>query len=338
MSVVASRLRARRRPSSAADFRGGAGLELDLLRTLVAIADTGSFNRAARAVFRTPVGRLHADEEAGGAGGAAALRQGRALGDPDAGRRGAGRLRPAHPEACRRGDAALPRAADRRARSGSARRTTIAGQFLPDILARFAASHPNVEVDVLRASSYELLELLDEGRARRRARAASGHKQPRPAWSCTASRSSGPGFATAARMSGDPCRWLFRMSAAAGGSRRSTRSTAPAFPTASPIRAGTISASSPPVMGGSRGRAAPALVGQRRSEGARRGIRAAAARPLRDRAAPHRRRAGGPLFDALDEHIVNNFRSYDARVRPEAQRSTASPRRPSLRASSNARL
>src|SRR5215210_9155020 len=36
------------------EFRGGAGLDLDLLRTLVAIADTGSFNRAARAVFRTP--------------------------------------------------------------------------------------------------------------------------------------------------------------------------------------------------------------------------------------------------------------------------------------------
>ena len=36
------------------EFRGGAGLDLDLLRTIVAIADTGSFNRAARAVFRTP--------------------------------------------------------------------------------------------------------------------------------------------------------------------------------------------------------------------------------------------------------------------------------------------
>src|SRR5262245_48785904 len=37
-----------------AEFRSGAGLDVDLLRTLVAIADTGSFNRAARAVFRTP--------------------------------------------------------------------------------------------------------------------------------------------------------------------------------------------------------------------------------------------------------------------------------------------
>jgi DNA-binding transcriptional LysR family regulator len=38
-----------------------------------------------------------------------------------------------------------------------------AGQFLPGILARFAASHPNIEVDVLCQSTHDLLERLQNG-------------------------------------------------------------------------------------------------------------------------------------------------------------------------------
>ena len=39
-----------------------------------------------------------------------------------------------------------------------------AGKFLPDILARFAASHPNIEVDVFCQSSFDLIEHLDDNR------------------------------------------------------------------------------------------------------------------------------------------------------------------------------
>jgi DNA-binding transcriptional LysR family regulator len=143
------------------DFRGGAGLELDLLRTLVAIADTGSFNRAARAVFRTPSAvsmQMKKLEE----------QVARPLFAKD------GRsviLTPDGESLVGYGRRILKLAdeAMQRFRAPEIEGTIrlgipddYAGHFLPDILARFAASHPNVEVDVFCQSSRELLAHLDD--------------------------------------------------------------------------------------------------------------------------------------------------------------------------------
>ena len=185
------------------DFRGGAGLELDLLRTLVAIADTGSFNRAARAVFRTPSAvsmQMKKLEEQ--VARSLFAKDGRSvILTPDGealvgyGRRILKLADEAH--------AAFPRPADRRARSASAHRTIMPASSCRDILARFAASHPNVEVDVFCQSSSELLRAARGEQDRHRA----GQLGARPAnagWPFIASRSCGPGFAMAARMKRSP--------------------------------------------------------------------------------------------------------------------------------------
>ena len=141
-----------------------AGLDPDLLRAFVLIAEEGSFTRAAR------------------------LRRAHAIGGVDAGAAAGGTARPdpAGARARRRG------AADRRRGSGcSARRascwrcTTASGaasaaptvqgtvrlgtpddyalRYLPQILARFAAAHPAVDVEVLCLPSEDLVPRL-EGR------------------------------------------------------------------------------------------------------------------------------------------------------------------------------
>jgi DNA-binding transcriptional LysR family regulator len=160
MSVVSLK-RAAPEPEPQAEFRNPAGLELDLLRTLVAIAETGSFNRAARAVFRTPSAvsmQMKKLEEQ--VGRPLFAKDGRSVAlTPDGeilvgyGRR----IMTLTDEAWRRFHA--PEI------EGTIRLGTpddYASQFLPPILSRFAASHPNVEVDVTCLSSQELLSLLDE--------------------------------------------------------------------------------------------------------------------------------------------------------------------------------
>jgi DNA-binding transcriptional LysR family regulator len=159
MSVVSLK-RAAPEPEPQPEFRNPAGLELDLLRTLVAIAETGSFNRAARAVFRTPSAvsmQMKKLEEQ--VGRPLFAKDGRSVAlTPDGeilvgyGRR----IMTLTDEAWRRFHA--PEI------EGTIRLGTpddYAGQFLPQILARFAASHPNVEVDVTCVSSQELLARLD---------------------------------------------------------------------------------------------------------------------------------------------------------------------------------
>jgi DNA-binding transcriptional LysR family regulator len=143
-------------PARVQDFRGGAGLELDLLRTLVAIADTGSFNRAARSVFRTPSAvsmQMKKLEEQ--IGQALFTKEGRSVALTPDGEALVGYAR----RILKLADEALQRF--RAPEIEGTIRLGVpddhAGQFLPDILVRFAASHPNVEVDVFCQSSRDLL-------------------------------------------------------------------------------------------------------------------------------------------------------------------------------------
>jgi DNA-binding transcriptional LysR family regulator len=144
------------------DFRAGMGLELDLLRTLVAIADTGSFNRAARAVFRTPSAvsmQMKKLEEQ--VGQALFAKNGRSVALTPDGEALLGYAR----RILKLADEALLRfrAPEIQGTIRLGAPDDYASQFLPDILARFAASHPNVEVDVVCQSSRELIALLDDG-------------------------------------------------------------------------------------------------------------------------------------------------------------------------------
>jgi DNA-binding transcriptional LysR family regulator len=158
------------------EVRGSSGLDTDLLRTLVAIADTGSFNRAARAVFRTPSAvsmQMKKLEEQ--VGRSLFAKDGRSVAlTPDGeilvgyGRR----ILKLTDEAIRRFRAPSI--------EGTIRLGTpddYAGRFLPDILARFSASHPNVEVDVTCVSTRELLAMLDDNEVDI-ALVSSGHGQP----------------------------------------------------------------------------------------------------------------------------------------------------------------
>jgi DNA-binding transcriptional LysR family regulator len=146
------------RGSSAVEPRGAA-LDIDLLRTLVAIADTGSFNRAARAVFRTPSAvSMQMKKLEDQVGRPLFAKDGRSvILTPDGealvgyGRR----------------ILKLTQEALQRFRTPEIEGTIrlgapddYAGRFLPEILARFAASHPLVEVDVFCLPSIELLEKL----------------------------------------------------------------------------------------------------------------------------------------------------------------------------------
>lgn len=144
------------------EFRGSGGLDVDLLRTLVAIADSGSFNRAARAVFRTPSAvsmQMKKLEEQ--VGRPLFAKDGRSVMLTPDGEALVGygrRIMKLAEEAL--GRFRTPEIA------GTIKLGTpddYASRFLPDILARFAASHPHVEVDVFCMSTRELMQHLDDG-------------------------------------------------------------------------------------------------------------------------------------------------------------------------------
>jgi DNA-binding transcriptional LysR family regulator len=160
MSVVALKSKSEQ-AAPVPDVRVGAGLELDLLRTLVAIADTGSFNRAARTVFRTPSAvsmQMKKLEEQ--VGQALFAKNGRSVvltPDGEALLSYARRILKLADEALLRF-----RAPEIRGTIRLGAPDDYASLFLPDILSRFAASHPNVEIDVVCQSSSELVTLLED--------------------------------------------------------------------------------------------------------------------------------------------------------------------------------
>ncbi|HZP19560.1 MAG TPA: LysR substrate-binding domain-containing protein [Bauldia sp.] len=139
-----------------------ATLDLDQLRTFVAIAETGSFTRAAEAVFKTQSAvsmQMRRLEER--IGKPIFARDGRASKLTEEGERLLGYAR----RMVRLSDETLA-AFDDAELTGTVRLGTpddYADRFLPEILARFSRSNPRVEVSVICEPSLTLMELARTG-------------------------------------------------------------------------------------------------------------------------------------------------------------------------------
>jgi DNA-binding transcriptional LysR family regulator len=137
-------------------------LDLDQLKTFVAIAETGSFTRAAEAVFKTQSAvsmQMRRLEER--VGKPIFARDGRASKLTEEGERLLGYAR----RMVRLSDETLA-AFDETELSGSVCLGTpddYADRFLPEILARFARSNPRVEVSVICEPSLTLMEMSRAG-------------------------------------------------------------------------------------------------------------------------------------------------------------------------------
>lgn len=144
-------------------FSGGSPvLEIDLLRTLIAVNQTGSFSRAAQTVLRTPSAvsmQMKRLEEI--VGRPIFAKDGRGVVFTPAGEDLLGYAR----RMMQLNDEVLARfrCADTRGVVRLGTPDDYATKFLPAILARFAASHPFVQVDVVCQPSRNLVRLLDEG-------------------------------------------------------------------------------------------------------------------------------------------------------------------------------
>ena len=139
-----------------------ANLDSDHLRTFVAIADSGSFTRAAKAVHRTQSAvsmQIKRLEEM--IGSALFVRAGRSISLTADGESLLGYAR----RILRLQDQALARLAEPsmagRVRIGAP--DDYVTQFMPGILARFAGSHPNVQVGLHCEPSSVLNDQLDRG-------------------------------------------------------------------------------------------------------------------------------------------------------------------------------
>jgi len=147
---------------TARDNAGLPLLENDILRTFTAIAETGSFAKAAKAVFRTPSAvsmQIRKLEEMLGC--AVFVREGRAVRLTSEGEALLGYAR----RILRLSDEAVSLF-----RKPEIEGTVCIGtpddfgtRFLPNILARFARTHPAVDVDVTLGMSVDLIDKLDNG-------------------------------------------------------------------------------------------------------------------------------------------------------------------------------
>jgi DNA-binding transcriptional LysR family regulator len=292
------------------DFRGAAGLELDLLRTLVAIADTGSFNKAAQAVFRTPsavsMQMKKLEEQVSRPLFAKSGRSVTLTPDGDALVGYGRRILKLADEAMQRFRAPQIQGTIRLGAPDD-----YAVQFLPDILARFAASHPDVEVDLSCQSSMDLLKHLDANEIDL-ALVSSGHGQlsgmtvhREPlVWAglrhgCAHEKTPLP-----VAVSHIGCCWRRQALAAldrAGVPYRLAYTSKHYLGQLAAVMGGLAIAPLPlsSVTGDLKiieDEVGLPLIGHYEIE-----LRRAAA-------------AQGPLFDALENHIVNNFRAYEVRA------------------------
>lgn len=137
-------------------------LDTDLLRSFVAIAETGSFTRAARQVFRTPgalsmqIKRL--EETLGQALFLRDARQVRLTPEGEVLLSFGRRLLKLNEEAVAQ---FLAPSLEGRVRFGTP--DDVGTRLLPGVLAQFARSHPAVQVDVVVGGSKDILARLDAG-------------------------------------------------------------------------------------------------------------------------------------------------------------------------------
>jgi DNA-binding transcriptional LysR family regulator len=292
------------------DFRGAVGLELDLLRTLVAIADTGSFNKAARTVFRTPsavsMQMKKLEEQVARPLFAKSGRSVTLTPDGDALVGYGRRILKLADEAMLRFRAPQIQGTIRLGAPDD-----YAMQFLPDILARFAASHPDVEVDVLCLPSFDLLARLDANEVDV-ALISSGHGQLNGmtvhreplVWAglkhgCAHEKSPLP-----LAVSHIGCCWRRQALAAldrAGIPYRLAYSSRHYLGQLAAMMAGLAIAPVP----------LSAVKGDLKIVDAEAGLP-----PIGHYEIEVRRAAGarGPLYDALESHVVSNFRAYEVRA------------------------
>ena len=138
-------------------------LDSELLKTFVVIAETGSFNRAAKLVFRTPSAvSMQMKRLEGVLNAMLFLREGRTVSLTKEGESlltYARRILQLHDEAV--AQFICP------SMEGTVRIGTpedFAVRFLPNILTRFSCSHPKVQVEVHSGDTKNLVQMIEEGK------------------------------------------------------------------------------------------------------------------------------------------------------------------------------